>query len=272
MPAADFVAEIEGKKLKAVQDRLKKEKATQKFTPDAKAPSVWWTSMHVAACTGDGPILTALLAAGGDVGVPDHEDNTPLHWAARSDTGAKAAELLLVKKAKLDALNKVPRRSCACGATAVKQTCCMRCSVLPRSARADSQRRADFCSPTGEADAPARRCGVWRNRCHGGLAQGKEPLYAPGPCFSWPAPTDAAAIHTARCQRHLLQSRTRLHTGRVTTRRRSAGREQHAAAGCCPGLLRWRTQAVTAARCAGPASSCGRQPRAAGRPKQLLRM
>ncbi|KAG2430363.1 hypothetical protein HYH02_013725 [Chlamydomonas schloesseri] len=106
MPAADFIKEIQAKKLKAVQDRLRKEKASQKYTPDPKKPGVFHSLLHVAAETGDVPILDALLAAAADVSAVDQNDNTPLHWACRSDAGAKAAEALIKKKAKLDAANK----------------------------------------------------------------------------------------------------------------------------------------------------------------------
>ncbi|PNW87956.1 hypothetical protein CHLRE_01g008500v5 [Chlamydomonas reinhardtii] len=106
MPAADFVKEIQARKLKPVQDRLKKEKASQKYTPDPKKPGEYHSLLHVAAATGDVPILDALLAAAADVTAVDQDNNTALHWACRSDAGAKTVEALLKKKAKLDAVNK----------------------------------------------------------------------------------------------------------------------------------------------------------------------
>lgn len=89
MPAADFVKEIQARKLKPVQDRLKKEKASQKYTPDPKKPGEYHSLLHVAAATGDVPILDALLAAAADVTAVDQDNNTALHWACRSDAGAK---------------------------------------------------------------------------------------------------------------------------------------------------------------------------------------
>ncbi|EFJ43608.1 hypothetical protein VOLCADRAFT_121415 [Volvox carteri f. nagariensis] len=107
MPIADFVKEIDAKKLKAVQERLKKEKASQKYTPDAKKPGVFHYLLHHAVKGGDPAIVEALLAAAADVSALDHEDSTALHWAVRDvGTPPKIAELLLEKKAKVDALNK----------------------------------------------------------------------------------------------------------------------------------------------------------------------
>ncbi|GLC38176.1 hypothetical protein PLESTB_001091400 [Pleodorina starrii] len=107
MTVADFVKEIEAKKLKAVQDRLKKEKASQKYIPDAKKPGLFHSLLHVAVKVGDPAIVEALLAAAADVTAVDHEDSTALHWAVRSSsTAPKIAELLLKKKSKVDAVNK----------------------------------------------------------------------------------------------------------------------------------------------------------------------
>ncbi|KAG2444244.1 hypothetical protein HXX76_001001 [Chlamydomonas incerta] len=118
MPAADFIKEIQARKLKSVQDRLKKEKASQKYTPDPKKPGEYHSLLHAAAASGDVPILDALLAAAADVTAVDQDDNTPLHWACRSDAGAKAAEALLKKKAKLDAVNRAGMTPLAVAAAA----------------------------------------------------------------------------------------------------------------------------------------------------------
>ncbi|KXZ46400.1 hypothetical protein GPECTOR_44g75 [Gonium pectorale] len=100
---ATFAADIEAKKLKAVQDRLKKgEKASQKVTPK---PGAHHTLLHAAVRTGEPAIIEALLNAAADVNAVDHEGSTPLHWAALHDA-PKPVELLLKKKAKVDAVNK----------------------------------------------------------------------------------------------------------------------------------------------------------------------
>ncbi|GIL76631.1 hypothetical protein Vretimale_8833 [Volvox reticuliferus] len=107
MPVADFVKDIEAKKLKAVQERLKKEKASQKYIPDAKKPGVFHYLLHHAVKVGDPSIVEALLGAAADVGAVDHEESTALHWAVRSaDVPPKITEMLLKKKAKVDAVNK----------------------------------------------------------------------------------------------------------------------------------------------------------------------
>ncbi|GFR51207.1 hypothetical protein Agub_g13556, partial [Astrephomene gubernaculifera] len=106
MPLVDLVKEIQAKKLKAVQERLKREKASQKYVPDAKKPGIFHSLLHVAVKAGDPAIVEALLAAAADVNAVDNEDSTALHWAARGDGAPKIAELLLKKKTKVDAVNK----------------------------------------------------------------------------------------------------------------------------------------------------------------------
>ena len=93
MPVADFVKDIEAKKVKAVQERLKKEKPNQKWTPDSKNAAVFSTLLHVAVATGDALIVEALLAAGADVGAVDQDDCTPLHWASRSGGSLEAPKI-----------------------------------------------------------------------------------------------------------------------------------------------------------------------------------
>lgn len=96
MPAADFIKDIEAKKLKAIQERLKKEKASQKYTPDAKKPGVFYTILHAAVKVGDPAILEAFLSAAADVTAVDHEESTPLHWAVRHcDSSPKVAGMFV---------------------------------------------------------------------------------------------------------------------------------------------------------------------------------
>lgn len=83
MPVADLVKEIKEKKLKAVQDRLKKEKPDQKYSPSA---GVNIYPLHAAVEAGAPALVDAMLAASASVAVLDSNEETPLHWAARHDT------------------------------------------------------------------------------------------------------------------------------------------------------------------------------------------
>ncbi|KAG2486284.1 hypothetical protein HYH03_014989 [Edaphochlamys debaryana] len=106
MPVADFVKEIEAKKVTAVQTRLRKEKLGTAKVTDPKKPGTFHTLVHAAVKAGDPTIVDALLAAEPALAnAPDHEDCTPLHWAARQDN-AKLVEVLVKKKAKVDPVNK----------------------------------------------------------------------------------------------------------------------------------------------------------------------
>lgn len=89
MPADDFIKDINAKKLKGVQDRLKKEKPNCKFT-DAKTKA-FYTPLHAAVKANSLAIVDALLAAGADVAAVDNTSATPLHWAAKLADGDAVA-------------------------------------------------------------------------------------------------------------------------------------------------------------------------------------
>jgi hypothetical protein len=76
-----FIKDINNKNLKAVNDRLKKEKPNQRYS-DPKAEGLVYTLLHAAVATGSQEITAALLKAGADVNARDSKGKTPLAWLA----------------------------------------------------------------------------------------------------------------------------------------------------------------------------------------------
>jgi hypothetical protein len=88
-----FIKDINSKNLKAVNDRLKKEKPNQRYS-DPKAEGLVYTLLHAAVATGSHEITAALLKAGADVNAKDSKGKTPLAWLAtyvNSDPHLKVA-------------------------------------------------------------------------------------------------------------------------------------------------------------------------------------
>uniref|UniRef100_A0A383VC11 Uncharacterized protein n=1 Tax=Tetradesmus obliquus TaxID=3088 RepID=A0A383VC11_TETOB len=95
-----FIKDINNKNIKAVNDRLKKDKPNQRYS-DPKAEGLVYTLLHAAAATGSQEITAALLKAGADVNAKDSKGKTPLAWLAshtNSEPHLKVAELLLKQK------------------------------------------------------------------------------------------------------------------------------------------------------------------------------
>jgi ankyrin repeat protein len=76
-----FINDINSKNLKAVNDRLKKEKPNQRYS-DPKAEGLVYTLLHAAVATGSHEMTAALLKAGADVNAKDSKGKTPLTWLA----------------------------------------------------------------------------------------------------------------------------------------------------------------------------------------------
>lgn len=89
MTLAELLKEIEGKKVKAVQERLKKE---PKLLKVSDAGGV--LPLHKAMSTGSPGVVEALLGAKADANAPDDKGDTPLHYAARSTGEASGAEVI----------------------------------------------------------------------------------------------------------------------------------------------------------------------------------
>ena len=86
-PVASFIKDIAQKKVKAVQDRLvkNKEKPNQRYS-DPNCQGAVYTLLHKAVEVGEEQIVVALLKAGADVQAQDNTGASPLHWAARYQT------------------------------------------------------------------------------------------------------------------------------------------------------------------------------------------
>lgn len=92
MTVSELVAEIVSGKLKAVQDRLKKEKPNGKHT-DTASPGSHYTPLHAAVKSNNLAIVGVLLAAGADVSAVDQAGATPLHWVATHAIGEDAVKI-----------------------------------------------------------------------------------------------------------------------------------------------------------------------------------
>lgn len=92
MTVAELVADIVSGKLKAVQDRLKKEKPNGKHV-DTTSPGSHHTPLHAAVKSSSLAIVDVLLAAGADVTGVDQAGATPLHWLASNASGEDAVKI-----------------------------------------------------------------------------------------------------------------------------------------------------------------------------------
>lgn len=91
-PVLAFIKDIIARNVKAVADRLTKERQSpnQHFS-DPKEQGLSYSLLHKAVGVGSSGIVGALLAAGADVNAADSRGRTPLHWvAAACNTDAAA--------------------------------------------------------------------------------------------------------------------------------------------------------------------------------------
>lgn len=92
MTVADLVAEIAFAKVKAVQDRLKREKPNGKHL-DPASPGSFYTPLHAAVKANSLAIVDILLGAGADVSAVDQAGGTPLHWVASQAAGGDSLKI-----------------------------------------------------------------------------------------------------------------------------------------------------------------------------------
>lgn len=92
MTIADLVADIASAKVKAVQDRLKREKPNGKHINSA-SPGSFYTPLHAAVKANSLAIVDILLSAGADVSAVDQAGGTPLHWVASQGAGGDALKI-----------------------------------------------------------------------------------------------------------------------------------------------------------------------------------
>ncbi len=86
---AELIKDIEGKKLKSVQDRLKKDKALVSAVYKTKTGTS--NALHIAIKQNSLALVDALLAAGADVGAADSAGNQALHIACGLKGGDASA-------------------------------------------------------------------------------------------------------------------------------------------------------------------------------------
>lgn len=79
-PVLGFIKDINANNVKAVADRLKKEKPNQKYT-DPSQQGLVYTLLHKAVAVGSPEIVNLLLKAGAEVNARDSKSKTPLFWA-----------------------------------------------------------------------------------------------------------------------------------------------------------------------------------------------
>lgn len=91
-PVLAFIKDITSRNVKAVADRLNKErKSPNQHFSDPKEQGLSYSLLHKAVEVGSSGIVGALLAAGADVNAADSTGRTPLHWVAACNTDAAAA-------------------------------------------------------------------------------------------------------------------------------------------------------------------------------------
>lgn len=93
-----FIKDITAKKVKAVEDRLKKEKPNQKYI-DPSQQNLVYSLLHKAVSVGIPEIVLLLLKAGADVNSKDSRGKSPLHWLASLtlDAHFKIAGVVLLR-------------------------------------------------------------------------------------------------------------------------------------------------------------------------------
>jgi ankyrin repeat protein len=91
-PVLAFIKDISSRNVKAVADRLTKEKQSPNQTfSDPKEQGLSYSLLHKAVEVGSSGIVAALLAADADVNAADSRGRTPLHWVAACNTDAAVA-------------------------------------------------------------------------------------------------------------------------------------------------------------------------------------